>query len=109
MGVIWILIGATLMGLYNGLLLLDDKTLETDPKNKEIEESWHFVGATIFIYLTVTAWVFWGIEYIPFALSSFWVLFAGIVHKVGLKRPFFFVGTTAKTDILLIKLFPKNP
>lgn len=109
MGIIWILIGVVLMGLYNGLLLLDNKTPENDPNNKDIKDAWHSVGAAIFIYLSTTAWFVWDIAYVPFALSSFWLLFAGIVHKIGLKKPFFYVGTTAKTDILLRKLFPKNP
>lgn len=108
-GVIWILLGVVLLGFYNGQLLLDDKTPEDDPKNKNIEANWHFVGACIFLYLSITAWYVWGLEYIPFALSSFWVIFAAIVHKVGLNKPFFFVGTTAKTDKLIRWLFPKNP
>ena len=109
MGIFWVLMGAALMGWYNALLLLDDKTLETDERNKEIEEYWHGVGAGIFFYLSLTAMFVWGVEYVPFTLSSFWLLFAGIVHKVGLNKPFFFVGTTAKTDILLRKIFPKTP
>ena len=108
-GIFWILFGVIALGFYNGLLLLDDKTPENDPKNKEIEDKWHIVGAIIFLYISATAWYFWGLSYVPFALSCFWSLFAGIVHRVGLNKPFFFVGTTAKTDILLRKLFPKNP
>lgn len=106
---IWILVGVVLLGFYSGLLLLDDKTPENDPSNKEIERDWHFVGAAIFCYLAITAWIAWGVGYAPLTLSSFWLIYAGIVHKVGLKKPFFFVGTTAKTDILLRKIFKKNP
>ena len=108
-GLIWSLIGVILLGFYNGLLLLDDKTSENDPSNKEIEEEWHIVGAAIFCYIAITAWMIWGIEYVPFVLSSFWTIFAGIVHVIGLKKQFFFVGTTAKTDILIRRVFPKNP
>ncbi len=109
LGIIWILTGVVLLGFYNGQLLLDDKTPEDDPKNKDIEKSWHFLGACIFLYLTITAWYVWGWEYIPFALSSFWTIFAAIVHKVGLNKPPFFVGTTAKTDKLIRRFFPENP
>ena len=109
MGIIWILLGVVLLGFYNGLLLLDDKTPEDDPKNKEIQNKWHFVGASIFLYLGATAWYVWGIQYIPFTLASFWMIFGGIVHRIGLNKPFFYVGTTAKTDILLRKVFSKDP
>ena len=108
-GVIWILIGSVLLGLYNGLLLLDDKTPEDDPNNSQIQDDWHLVGAFIFMYLSITAWYVWGIEYIPFTLSTFWLVFAGIVHRIGLNKPIFYVGTTAKTDKLIRKYFPTNP
>lgn len=107
--IIWVLLGVVLLGFYNGLLLKDDKLSEDDPQNKKIESYWHFVGSLIFIYLALTTWYVWDIKYIPLTLSSFWCLFGGIVHKVGLNKPFFFVGTTAKTDKLLRKVFPKNP
>jgi hypothetical protein len=61
------------------------------------------------MYISCTAAFIWGLKYIPFALSCFWGIFAGIVHIVGLNKSFFFVGTTAKTDILIRKIFPKNP
>jgi len=108
-GIIWILIGVVLLGYYNALLLLDNLTLDSDPANGSIKNKWHFIGACIFLYLSATtAWI-WGIKYVPFSLSCFWAVFAGIVHMVGLNRPFFYVGTTAKTDILLRKWFPNNP
>jgi hypothetical protein len=107
--IFWLLMGAVLMGWYNALLLLDDKTLKTEEMNKEIEEYWYGVGAGIFFYLSLTTIFIWGMEYVPFTLSSFWLLFAGIVHNIGLNKPFFFVGTTAKTDILLRIIYPKNP
>lgn len=107
--IFWILTGCTLLGFYNALLLKDDKMPEDDPRNKQTETNWHYVGAALFLYLSLTAWVAWGIEYVFFSLSCFWTLFAGIVHKVGLNKPFFYVGTTAKTDRLLRQLFPQNP
>lgn len=106
---LWIIVGVVLLGFYNGLLLLDDKTPEDDPSNKKIQDKWHFVGAAIFVYLAATASMVWGIQYAPLTLSLFWSLFAGIVHIVGLKKHFFFVGTTEITDILLRKVFKKDP
>lgn len=108
-GIVWVLIGVILLGLYNGLLLADDKTPESDPKNRDIEDGWHTIGAAIFIYLAITAWIMFGWKYIPFVLACFWSLFAGIVHRVGLDKSFFFVGTTAKTDKLLRKISSKKP
>lgn len=108
-GIIWCLVGVVLLAFYNALLVLDDKTPENDLINKEIETEWHVVGAAIFCYIAITAWMIWGVEYIPFVLSAFWLIYGGIVHVIGLKKPFFFVGTTAKTDIVIRKIFPKNP
>ena len=106
--ILWTLFGVIIIGFYNGLMILDDKTPENDPKNKTIEYNWHIVGAILFTYISITAWNVWGVKYVPFVLSCFWGLFAGIVHRVGLDRPFFFVGTTAVTDRWLRNLFPKN-
>ena len=108
-GIIWVLVGVILLGYYNGLLLADDKLPESDPKNKPLELKWHAVGAAIFIYLAATAWYMFGWQYAPFTLACFWTLYGGIVHIVGLKKPFFFVGTTAKTDVMLRKISPNKP
>jgi hypothetical protein len=107
--IFWILLGISLLGLYSALMLKDDKTPETDPSNKKLENQWHFVGAAFFCYFAVSLWFLFGFHYVPFCLSSFWLIFGGIIHKVALKQEFFFVGTTAKTDIFLRKLFPTSP
>lgn len=106
--IIWVLLGVCLLGFYNGLLLKDDKTPEESEENKKLENQWHLVGALVFIYLGITTYMMWGWEYIPLTLSSFWLIFGGIVHKIGLNKPFFFVGTSAKTDRLLRRFFPTN-
>jgi hypothetical protein len=98
------------LGFYNAYLLLDDKTDENNPINKSLEKKWHFIGAYLFLSLSGTIYFFtreW--KYIPFVLSSFWLIFGGIVHVVGLNKPFFYVGTTAFTDKLLRYISAKNP
>lgn len=107
--IFWTLLGISLLGLYSALMLKDDKTPETDPSNKKLENQWHFVGAAFFCYFAASLWFLFGFQYVPFCLSSFWMIFGGIIHKVGLNKEFFFVGTTAKTDIFLRRLFPRNP
>jgi hypothetical protein len=109
LGIIWVLFGVISLAYYNALLIIDNNTPDTDSENLKIKERWHFVGATLFIFISLTSWYNWGFWYAPFTLSCFWALFGGIVHKVALRRPFFYVGTTAKTDVLLRKLFPNNP
>jgi len=104
----WLVIGVGLIGFYNAFLLKDDKTPESDPNNKNLEKKWHFFGATLFIYISLTFWYIGNIEYVPLSLSLFWLLFGGIVHKVGLNKPFFFVGTTATTDKIIRKLSKNN-
>lgn len=107
--IIWTLIGAILLGFYNGLLLQDDKMPESDPLNTSVEDKWHIIGAILFIYLAATGWNMYGIVYVPFILSSFWLVFAGIVHKIALKKGVFYVGTQAFTDKIIRKISNKKP
>lgn len=108
-GILWVLIGVITLGYYNALLILDDRTPESDPNNLKIKKKWHIAGSIIFCYLAATAWYIWGWKYIPFTLSCFWMIFAGIVHEVALNKSFFFVGTTAKTDRIIRWISPNNP
>lgn len=105
---IWIIVGVIILGLYNSFMILDNKTPENDINNKIIKKKWHFCGALLFIYIAITISFVWGIIYIPLVLSTFWMLFAGIVHKIGLKKPFFYIGETAETDVLIKKVFKKK-
>jgi hypothetical protein len=108
-GIIWVLFGVVILAYYNALLIIDNNIPDTNSENIKIKERWHFVGAILFIFISITSWYNWGFWYAPLTLSCFWALFGGIVHKVALNRPFFFVGTTAKTDRVLRKIFPNNP
>jgi fatty acid desaturase len=108
LGTIWVLIGVVLLGLYNALLIKDARIPDGTPENDKVSAEWHEVGAGLFLYLAFTAFFAFGAKFIPLSLSAFWAIFAGIVHKVGLNKPFFFVGTTAKTDKLLQKWFPNK-
>lgn len=105
---IWIIISVILLGFYNGYLLLDDKTTEQTPLDKSIERKWHFVGSLIFLYIGFLSYKFLGWKYIPFSLASFWIIFAGIVHIIGMKKSFFYVGTFSLTDRISRRIFPKN-
>lgn len=109
LSILWIVLGVGLLGFYSGLMLLDDKTDENSENNKDIETDWHVIGSIFFLYIALTSWYLLGFWYFPLVLSLFWLLFGGIVHKVGLKKPFFYVGYTAKTDKVIRKMFPKNP
>jgi len=48
--------------------------------------------------IIVTAYLagFW--QVIPLGAGLFWLIHDGIVNRIGLERPFFFVGTTAWID-----------
>jgi hypothetical protein len=108
--VYWFLLGVVLLGFYNALLIKDDKTPENSPDNTKIEKDWHRIGASLFAYLTITFWIHsYDFRFVLFGVSAFWFLFAGIVHMVGLKKDFFYVGETAYTDKLFRKVFPNNP
>lgn len=86
------------LGLYGALLLKDDKLPEDHADNKRIEFWWHAAGAVVFVLLAYHFGEFFGWRYAPFCLACAWLLYAGIVHRIGLGKPFFFVGTTAVTD-----------
>lgn len=85
-------------GLYGALLLKDDKMSEDDARNAHLELQWHAVGAFVFLTIAYTFYRFIGVRAVPLSLSTAWLLFAGLVHVVGLGRSFFYVGTTAATD-----------
>lgn len=104
------------LGLYNGFLVADDKTDEADPRNSYLEKMWHLLGATVFCMLafmaqTLHCYIEYGSYYLDkgwpialFTLSCFWLLFAGLVHRIGLNKPFFYVGEKAVTDRLIRKI-----
>jgi hypothetical protein len=106
--ILWVLIGVIFLALYNSFLLIDAWTSDLNPKDTIVKDYWHRVGAAIMLYLSGTAWYLFGFKFFIFMLVNFWVLFAGIVHVFALNRPFFYVGKTAKTDILFRKVFPEN-
>lgn len=106
--ILWVLVGVIFLALYNSFLLIDAWTSDINPDNKLIKDYWHSLGAVIMIYLSTTAWYLFGFKYFVFMMTNFWVLFGGIVHVFALNRPFFYVGTTAKTDKIFRKVFPKN-
>ena len=100
-----IITGITLFGFYSGLLLLDDKTQEQTDEDKRIEKKWHMVGGLIVVYLAFVAFMLGGWIFIPLVFTFAWLIFAGIVHIIGMKKPFFYVGNFAWTDKLLRKIF----
>lgn len=106
LAIVWLLVGAVLLGLYNALQLRDARTDDNLPENAKINKLWHLVGFGIMVYLTITSYFIWGSKFILFSWAVFWELFAGIVHIVGLKRHFFYVGTTDWSDRLIRRFFP---
>ena len=114
MAIFWILVASLLLALYNAFLIMDGNFPANSPEpfltiKKKIKKAWHITGGIIMLFITITACSIWGIKYAPLCFSVFWLLFAGIVHKVGLMKSFFYVGTTAYSDNLLRKYFPNNP
>jgi len=86
-------------GLYGAYLLWDDSSVPEDtPQDKRIEFIWHAMGAFTFAVIAYTFYRFLGWRYVPFVLATAWLWFAGFVHTIGLKMPFFYVGASAITD-----------
>ena len=103
----WVILGVVILGFYNGYMLLDDKTQEQTDLDKDIEAKWHLMGAIFTMYLALSAWYILGLKYVPLVFSSFWLWFAGIVHIIGMKKSFFYVGTFAWSDRMLRRMFKK--
>ncbi len=101
------------IALYNAYLILDNRTPDDDPKNAYYQKMWHIFGACIFCLLAFTFQysqsillnghyvITSGWQVSAFVLSSFWLIFAGIVHFFALNKPIFYVGTTALTDRMI--------
>ena len=98
-----VLIFTILLGLYNSFLILDKRV-----NNPKYNKYWHTTGAVIFVYVSILVFIYFGFWAAISSLMLFWVVFGGVVHVVALKKPFFYVGITAKTDILFRKVFKKN-
>lgn len=79
----------------------DDRTLNTDPKNRKFSAIWHLTGG---IGRLVTCWLLfrafgweWGLS----AAVILWIWFDGAINTWALNKEWWYVGTTAQTDRLL--------
>lgn len=54
-------------------------------------------------FILSAAWIGQSWQIIPLGAGLFWLVQDGLVNRVGLDRPFFFVGTTAWLDRLFQK------
>jgi hypothetical protein len=96
---------AILLGFYNAYLLADNRTADTASEDRRIKARWHFFGAAIHGCNALLGGFVFGWAWALFVLALFWGLYAGIVHKWGLEKPFFFVGSSAASDRLLWRLY----
>lgn len=90
-----------LFAFYNAYLILDGRTPDDVPQNAKFEFAWHAFGAGIFSCIAALAYFIAGKYYAPFVLSSFWLIFGGIVQVVALKKSIFYVGQRAVTDRII--------
>lgn len=85
------------------------KTLDTFAQSADMNTNWHRAQAAQQVFVLGAFGVLSGVwQVIPLGAALFWLLHDGIVNRIGLDRPFFYVGATAWIDRQLQRLF-KNP
>lgn len=68
-------------------------------QSADLNTNWHRAqAAQQSAVILVTAYLSGCWQIIPLGAALFWLIHDGIVNRVGLDRPFFFVGTTAWID-----------
>lgn len=67
-------------------------------RNKEYSQLWHlWKGANQIIFFTLIYFTFG--KYITFVnIIFYWILFDGLLNRIVLNRPFFYIGQTAFID-----------
>ena len=98
----------TLFFTYSWLKYTKYQFLECDRKvvetHQEYSIKWHNAkGLNQIIFFTLILMLF-GLRIMTFDIIVYWILFDGFSNKKVLNKPFNYVGTTAKTDILLQKV-----
>lgn len=68
-------------------------------ENRDYNRSWHRMqAAQQALFILAVCLLSGQPSFILLGSALFWILHDGIVNKVGLERPFFYVGETAWTD-----------
>lgn len=75
------------------------KWVATMAQSADMNTNWHRAqAAQQSAVILVTAYLSGCWQLVPLGAAMFWLIHDGIVNRVGLDRPFFFVGTTAWID-----------
>jgi len=73
-------------------------------KHPEYSKGWHFwKGVNQLIFFSIMFFLV-GARIATMDLIIYWILFDGLMNKTILKREFFYIGTTAQTDISFRKI-----
>lgn len=89
------IVAAILQMLY---FLKDDRTPNTENLNGRYSDVWHATGG---IFRIAACWVIgraYGWEFCYAALVATWIWFDGAINTWVLRKEWFYVGTTARTD-----------
>lgn len=81
-------------GVY---FILDDRTPNTDPKDKPYKKYWHAAGGLIHAWMYYVMADNYGLPWGLIMACMTWSLFDGFINWI-LNRGFFYVGTTAIID-----------
>jgi hypothetical protein len=73
-------------------------------KHPEYSKGWHFWKAVNQLLFFSIMFFLVGPRIAAMDMIIYWILFDGIFNKTVLKREFFYIGTTAQTDISFRKL-----
>lgn len=68
----------------------------------DYKKKWHiWQGARQLLFISFAGVYLMSWKFVFLGMAIFWILHDGILNKVGLNKPFFFVGTTARIDIMM--------
>lgn len=92
--------------------LLDNKTPDTDNRDKFYKRMWHIAGGALHIWLGYVVEKLYGHGWGWVAGASTWYFFDGVLNTWYFHKPFFSIGTTAfidRTQQWLAKWFKEDP
>lgn len=89
--------------------LLENKNIVATPEVLNLKDKWHLSGAALFILYAVSLAIASGFWWeLPVLAILIRLSFYDITFNFFAKLSLAFIGTTAKTDLFLRKIFGKN-
>lgn len=96
--IVVILVGIASLIVQMIYFIKDDRTSNTDTKDKPFKIRWHFAGGLLHVWMYYTISEIHGKEWGLVMASLTWFMFDGCINSYALGKEFFYVGKTAIID-----------